>query len=245
MSEVISRPPAEAATGSAPPSLSADLYQQGQAAWQAAVNHPMVAAIGTGQLPHATFRFYFEQNVCYLEEYARAIALVIAKAPDRRSVTVLTRFLNQIVEHEIPANLEFLDALGGTPLQNPLVAMTPTAYAYTRHILQVCGQHGAAAGLTAVLPCQWSYGEIGQRLAASVPSDPVCAAWVALFSEPGYEDLVHESTDLLDRLAEGITGTERAALLSVFSRSTFYEAEFWDMAFRGPVTTGDTDQGGR
>ena len=51
--------------------------------------HPMVPAIADGSLPHETFRRYFEQNVLYLEDYARAIGLIMAKAPDRDAIAVL------------------------------------------------------------------------------------------------------------------------------------------------------------
>jgi thiaminase/transcriptional activator TenA len=210
------------------------LKELGRATWEAAVTHPMVGEIGTGELPHASFRFYFEQNVCYLEDYARAIGLVLAKAPDRDALGILSRFLDQIVANEIPANLDFLERLGGTPHTDPMVAMTPTAYAYTRHILQVCEHEPAAAGLAAILPCQWSYGEIGLRLAASVPDDAIYAAWIAMFSVPDYDDLVGASTSLLDRLTAEAGPAELAFLSAVFNRSTSYEVAFWDMAYGGP-----------
>ena len=96
-------------------SASALLRERGAASWAAAVSHPMVAEIGAGSLPHETFRYYFEQNVLYLEDYARAIALIIGRAPDLPAVTVLTRFLGQIVDTELPANYAFLARLGGPP----------------------------------------------------------------------------------------------------------------------------------
>ena len=68
-------------------SASALLRERGAASWAAAVSHPMVAEIGAGTLPHETFRYYFEQNVLYLEDYARAIALIIGRAPDLAAVT--------------------------------------------------------------------------------------------------------------------------------------------------------------
>jgi thiaminase/transcriptional activator TenA len=218
--------------------LSATLKELGRSTWETAVTHPMVGEIGTGVLPHRTFRFYFEQNVCYLEDYARAIALVLAKAPDRDALGILSRFLEQIVANEIPANLDFLDRLGGVPHANPMAAMTPTTYAYTRHILQICEHEHAAAGLAAILPCQWSYGEIGLRLATSMPDDAIYAAWVAMFSEPGYDDLVAASTGLLDRLTDDAGPDELALLSVVFNRSTSYEVAFWDMAYRGAPEAG-------
>src|SRR2546427_9448142 len=95
--------------------VSQVLVQAGAATWERAVSHPMVRAIGDGSLPHETFRGYFEQNVLYLRDYARAIALVLAKAPDLDAMATLGRFLGQIVNHEIPENLRFLEQLGGDP----------------------------------------------------------------------------------------------------------------------------------
>ena len=144
-------------------SVSAVLRERGAASWAAAISHPMVAEIGAGSLPHETFRYYFEQNVLYLEDYARAIALIVGRAPDLAGITVLTRFLSQIVDTELPANYAFLARLGG-PAQassarpDPAAVMTPVTYAYTRHLLDTAGRHDLPAGLAAVLPCQWSYG---------------------------------------------------------------------------------------
>ena len=102
-----------------PGSESTRLRERGADSWAAAVSHPMVAEIGAGTLPHPTFRFYFEQNIQYLHEYVRAIALTVASAPDRDAQATLGRFLGQIVDVEIPANLGFLRRLGGSPEELP------------------------------------------------------------------------------------------------------------------------------
>jgi thiaminase (transcriptional activator TenA) len=216
---------------------SAALRDAGRGAWAAAVSHPMVAAIAAGTLPHETFRRYFEQNVRYLEDYARAIALTTAKAPDRAALDVLSRFGRQIVGTEIPANLDFLARLGGCADRLPgPAALHPVTYAYTRHLLHVCAQGGCAEGLAALLPCQWSYGEIAQPLMAALPPDPVYADWISMFGDAGYDALVAETTGLLDRLADPVMGDtaddgQWARLSAVFSISIRYEGEFWDMAY--------------
>ena len=215
-------------------SASALLRERGAATWSAAVSHPMVAEIGAGSLPHETFRYYFEQNVLYLEDYARAIALIIGRAPDLAAVTVLTRFLSQIVDTELPANHAFLARLGGPRQPGPPAVMAPATYAYTRHLLDTAGRHDLPAGLAAVLPCQWSYGELATRLAASLPADPVYADWIAMFAGDGYDELVHASTSLLDQHADVADEALMTSLAAVFDRSTRYELAFWDMAFAGP-----------
>lgn len=213
------------------PGASAVLRERGAAAWSAAVSHPMVAEIGAGSLPHETFRYYFQQNVLYLEDYARAIALIVGHAPGRDEITVLTRFLSQIVDTELPANYAFLARLGGPAGDGGAVPMAPTTYAYTRHLLDAAGRHDLATGLAAVLPCQWSYGEIAAGLVAAPPADPVYADWIALFAGDGYGELVQASTALLDRHADPGDEVRMAALAAAFDRSTRYELAFWDMAY--------------
>ncbi|MEA2520894.1 MAG: hypothetical protein QOI81_540 [Actinomycetota bacterium] len=213
-------------------SVSRLLRDSGASAWERATTHPMVRGIGDGTLPHTVFRGYFEQNVLYLQEYARAIALIVAKAPDRDAITTLSGFQSQIVQTEIPANLQFLERLGGDVKRlGDAGAMHPSAYAYTRHLLATSAQGDCAEGLTAVLPCQWSYGELAKPLMASPPADPVYADWIAMFGSDEYEGLVAESTALLDRVADPQDPARMAALRRIFDRSTTYEVAFWDMAY--------------
>jgi thiaminase/transcriptional activator TenA len=210
------------------------LRERGAATWAAAVGHPMVAAIGAGTLAHETFRFYFEQNIQYLHRYVQAIALTVAAAPDRESQATLARFLGQITEVEIPANIAFLVRLGGSP--DALPAPLAVTRDYAGHLLTAARSGSLAISLAALLPCQWSYGEIGQRLAArGRPADPVYANWIAMFSGDGYGELVHASTRLLDASA---TDEARAAAEAAFDQATAYELAFWDMAY----TRGGTDQ---
>jgi thiaminase (transcriptional activator TenA) len=215
------------------------LHKQGADVWDAAIHHPTVRGIADGSLPHESFRRYFTQNVLYLEEYARAIALIVGKTPDRDALTTLTRFLAQIVENEIPANLMFLERLGGDP---DTVAgrgrMLPVTYGYTRHLLSVCALGDCAEGLTAVLPCQWSYGELARPLTAHPPADPIYADWIGMFGNDDYDGLVAQTTALLDRLVDPSDEGRMSALLQIFEQSTRYEADFWDMAYADPTREG-------
>ena len=217
-------------------SRSQRLRERGAATWAAATGHPMVEAIGAGTLPHETFRFYFEQNIQYLHHYVQAIALTIAGAPDRESQATLARFLGQITEVEIPANASFLVRLGGSP--DALPAPLAVTRDYAGHLL-AAARSDLAVSLAALLPCQWSYGEIGQRLAArGRPADPVYADWIAMFSGDGYDELVHASTRLLDTCA---ADTDPAATEAAFDQATTYELAFWEMAY----TRGADDESAR
>lgn len=213
-------------------SISARLHEHGRTIWEAAVKHPMVLEIAAGSLAREKFRHYFDQNLAYLEEYARAVGYLAAKAPDPAALEVVTRIADQIVWTELPANRRFLERLGGDPSapRGPGM-MEPTTYRYTRHLLAAAGLGSFAAGLTALLPCQWSYGEIGEQIAGSTPGDPLYAEWVAVFSNPDYDELIAATTGLLDRVCIDDKDGALAELRPVFEASTRFEIDFWDMAY--------------
>ena len=222
-----------------PLKVSRLLRERGAPAWAAATGHPMVAEIGAGTLPHDTFRRYFEQNIAYLGDYARALGLIAGRAPDPAAAYVLSRFLAQITGTEIPANHDFLRRLGGSPADaadpGRPGSMLAATWSYTRHLLATAALGDCADGLAAVLPCQWSYGELAGPLMAALPADPIYADWIAMFGNTGYGDLVDETTALLDRLAGPADDATLARLSVIFDASTRYEVQFWDMAYGRPV----------
>jgi thiaminase/transcriptional activator TenA len=113
--------------------------------------------------------------------------------------------------------------------------MLPATYAYTRHLLYTSAQGTCAEGLTAVLPCQWSYGELAGPLMASLPADPVYADWISMFGGADYGGLVEETTGLLDRLGDSRDAVVMQRLSWIFDTSTRYEVQFWDMAYGVPA----------
>ena len=62
------------------------VHQAGSTRIDARMEYAMVAEIGAGTPPHPTFRLYFEQNLLYLGDYARAIAFTAAADAFDRSV---------------------------------------------------------------------------------------------------------------------------------------------------------------
>jgi hypothetical protein len=111
--------------------------------------------------------------------------------------------------------------------------MHRVTYAYTRHLLYVAAQGDCVDGLTAVLPCQWSYGELAVPLARALPQDPVYAEWIQMFGNDEYDGLVGETTALLDRLADPSDDERMRTLSRIFDTSTDFEVRFWNMAYGG------------
>ncbi|MGH3731807.1 MAG: TenA family protein [Acidimicrobiales bacterium] len=211
-------------------SASRQLRQRGKVEWLRATSHPMIREMGAGTLPHETFRFYFEQNIIYLHEYARSIARTISHVSDLEGISVLSRFLVQIVDVEIPANYHFFSRLGGSLDALGHVDASTTTRSYTSFLKEITARDSPAQSLAALLPCQWSYGEIATGLMISAPEDPIYADWIEMFAAPGYDVLVQASNQLLDRCAHD-EGAPIDTLSEIFDRSISFEAAFWQMAY--------------
>ena len=76
--------------------------------WAGLHAHLFIRELAAGTLPPDTFRFYVEQNLQYLPEYARTIALGAAKAEDSETMGRFAADLANIIDSEIPENRELL-----------------------------------------------------------------------------------------------------------------------------------------
>src|SRR5262249_7712214 len=76
MSKDALRPPAAAGE----PSLSGELRGQSDRIWAGLHAHPFLRELGRGVLPLEKFRFFLEQDIMYLPDFARCIATGAAKS---------------------------------------------------------------------------------------------------------------------------------------------------------------------
>ena len=58
--------------------------------YEAILRHPFVAGLTDGSLPRDRFRFYAVQDALYLREFARALSLAAARAPEDDWIVMLS-----------------------------------------------------------------------------------------------------------------------------------------------------------
>ena len=208
---------------------SSVLRDRADAHWSVAVEHPMVVEIRDGTLPLSTFRRYFEQNIQYLEDYTRALGYCLGMAPDRETIEILSTVIHQLAEVELPANESFLHRAGGS---SPVTAaMDPVTRGYTDHLLESARSGDLAVALAAVMPCEWSYGELA--IAPAHPGVAIYEDWLAIFAADSYHDMMATTAGLFDRVVAASGRTSLDDLAAVFDRSSEWEVRFWDLAYYG------------
>ncbi len=194
--------------------------------------HPFLAGLADGSLPRESFRHYVVQDALYLVDYARALALVGAKAPDEGAIAMFASHARGALEVERSLHEGLLGELGVGPDAMRAASSTPTTLAYGSYLLRSCHQGSFAEGLAAVLPCYWIYAEVGARLLAHSSPDPLYARWIGTYGGEEFGKIVADVLALVDRTGAAASASEHAAMREHVVTTSRYEWMFWDASWR-------------
>jgi thiaminase (transcriptional activator TenA) len=208
------------------------LRERCKSIWDGLHTAPFVAEMAAGTLPERKFAFYISQNVVFLRELARAMALGVAKADDEATMRRFALIVTNIMDLELPKNRELLErVLTMVPEATGDVEMAPATLAYTRHLLTVAYEGRAAEIIASLVPCSWSYGEIGIERTAEAADHPVYKPWFEFFAGREYWDALEQVKSQLEELCDGASDADLTRLTDIFRTSCRLEQEFWDAAY--------------
>ena len=209
-------------------SFSSQLAAEAQPIWDQIFQHPFLQEIKAGTLPLETFRYYLTQDFQYLEGFARAVAMALAKAPDSATLQDLSRRVLTPVER--PLHHQLMAEAGVTVDDIASAGRSPTNTGYVNHMLTVASLQGLGPTAAALLPCPWTYHLLRERVGAS--EHPLYSKWTAFYVAGLLEDSVAAWRGFVDQVAETAGGQELEAMRQAFLTSSRYEFMFWDMAYR-------------
>lgn len=216
-------------------SFCASLREECSQQWEGLHLHPFLRELAAGTLPLDTFRFFVEQDLYYfLPDLSRAVAIGAAVARDERELRHFAGELVAVVERETENNRDLLQRLagmgaadrGGAPVPGPATV------AYSGYIVSTAARGGPLEVMTVLLPCTWSYAEIGVRLQGEIAPHPVYADWVGFLASDEYVELIAGRRRTLDELAALTDEGHRRRLTELFRTAMRLEQLFWDMAYR-------------
>jgi thiaminase/transcriptional activator TenA len=170
--------------------------------------------------------------VHYLRDYARALAIVGAKAPTLEGTAMFARHAAEVFDVELALHSTLLPELGLDPSQLSAMPPTPTTQAYTSYLLATTYGGSFADGLAAVLPCYWIYAEVGAALLARGSSDPRYQRWIDSYGGDEFAATVRQVLELADRTGPTLTAAEETAARAHFATTARYEWMFFDAAYR-------------
>ncbi|MED4012670.1 thiaminase II [Priestia aryabhattai] len=212
--------------------FSERLYEKLQPIWRQNHNHPFVQGMGDGTLEKEKFRFYMIQDYLYLIDYAKLFAIGAMKATDLQTMGKFAALLDSTLNEEMSLHREYAKKFEISEKELEKAQPSPTTLAYTHYMLHV-GQSGTLAELVAaLLPCMWSYWEIGKELSEKPgANNEFYREWIEMYSSEEFGELATWCIDLFDSLTEDKSEVELEKLEEIFLNTTRFEYMFWDMAY--------------
>jgi thiaminase/transcriptional activator TenA len=206
------------------------------AVWASLHEHPFLRELAAGTLPLEKFRFYIDQDLHFLPDFARAIGLAIGRA-EEEEMRLLVEEAQLVVGREIESErgllrrVEELTAPRSEHERELAAVPAPATVAYSSWLLATAARGGALGVMVALLPCAWSYEDIAVVIADEVEPHPVYTEWVNLFASDEYVESIAERRATLDRLGADIDEARARRLSELFTMATRLELGFWDMAY--------------
>jgi thiaminase (transcriptional activator TenA) len=204
--------------------------------WARLHQHPFILELAAGTLPLEKFRYFLEQDVFYLEEYARCLAMGAAKSRTADELRYFVADLNNVLDAEIPSNLSLLDKVigHGAADRGGADGPAPANVAYTSYLHALSMRGGPLDIMAALLPCAWSYVEIATALLDRTDTThPVYSEWIGYFSRPQTLEVVSNMRHDFDALALEVATSDarRRDIADAFTTSSRLELGFWEMAY--------------
>lgn len=208
-----------------PASWTAEAFKATERLWNEIYEHPFLKELRDGTLPDEKLRFYFEQNLHYIDAVVRCRSIAVAKATTEE---VRDFFLDRtpVIAEELRHQRRMVKALGGRT-DAPLA---PACHGYTRHILTLAWSGEPVEYFGAFLPCPWSYDEIGIRLRGTL-NKPQHLDWWEFYMSREHNEMCDRYRSMVDKLAAELPPERQEAMKENFRISLRYEYRFWTMAY--------------
>jgi thiaminase (transcriptional activator TenA) len=198
--------------------LSTQLWSDNSDVATEVLGHPFVRGIGDGSLPRELFAGYVAQDAFFLESFARAYALALARSSDTSTLLsladLLTGVRRELGLHASYAGSWGIDMAGVEPLAATL--------AYTEFLLATAATQDLGVIFAAMTPCMRLYAWLGASLDAG-EAGPY-GQWVQTYADPEFEATACTLERLLDEQAEDTTAVRTAYRRAMRLELAFFEA---------------------
>lgn len=214
-------------------SFTEELRRETDEVFEAIFEHPFVQGIASGNLGREQLIHYVKQDSEYLNAYMRIYGVAISKCANREDIAMFNEQISFILNREIHPHGNFCNVAGVRYEDLQGFPLAPSAHHYIRHMLTVAHEGSLGEIMAALLPCPWTYLEIGRKLMDEVRPDEghPFYEWIHFYGNTA-GGATSKFRQLVDAWAEGATEAERGRMKEYFVHSCQLEYMFWDMAYK-------------
>ncbi len=202
--------------------------------WDSYYEHPFVKGIENGSLDREKFRYYIIQDFLYLEDYAKAFAIGIAKAKSIETLQMFSSYIALLTGKEMSIHNGYMGKFRVSREELDATSRSLDSLSYTSYMLRVAYEEGEAEILTAILSCAYSYELIAKNMLKNDPNclkDDFYGEWIEGYASEAYAEGNFLLIDTLNRLTENYTDRQIEHLKEIFIASSKYEYRFWELSW--------------
>ncbi|OBB45843.1 MULTISPECIES: TenA family protein [unclassified Mycobacterium] len=200
-------------------SLAAQLWTENAEVVAEVLANPFVRGIGDGSLERDLFAGYIAQDAFFLESFARAYGLALARSSDTDTLLTFADLLAGVRE-ELGLHASYAASWG---IDMTDVEPAAATLAYTEFLLATAATAEVGVVCAAMTPCMRLYAHIGVTLDGQTAGP--YAQWVQTYADPGFDEVASLLERLLDRQARDIPAARTA-----YRRAMRLELAFFDAA---------------
>lgn len=214
--------------------FSEQLREKAAPVFEAIFQHPFVQGIGKGEVCSKALIHYVKADFEYLNAFVKAYGMAISRCTSREEMAFFSENIAFVFQSETLPHRNFCrvagvdyESLQGHPLP-------PSAHHYVSHLKLTAREGSLGEIMAALLPCPWTYAEIGSRLMVEKQPDNTHPFydWISFYSQPSMKELTDRLKTKLDACAAVAGIREKARMEAAFITSCHLEWRFWDMAYR-------------
>lgn len=199
--------------------LAAQLWAENADVVAEVLANPFVRGVGDGSLNRDLFACYIAQDAFFLESFARAYGLALARSSDTATLLTFADLLAG-VRQELGLHASYAASWG---IEMAGVEPAAATLAYTEFLLATAATGDLGVVCAAMTPCMRLYAHIGTTLDAGTAGP--YAQWVQTYAAPGFEEVAALLERLLDQHVDDVPAARVA-----YRRAMRLELAFFDAA---------------
>lgn len=207
--------------------FSQDVWHKTNKIIESIKQHPFNQALMLGTLDQEKFIYYIEQDILYLNDFARCLAILASKAP----MEYVRKFL-QYAEGVFVAEQEIVHQYFKKEIiVESTNKISPSTLSYTAFLFKHCLHESFEVGVAAVLPCFWIYHEVGLYILKNSVKNNRYSRWIEAYASDNFKQTVDEVITLFDMLAENASNETKEKMQQAFYQGACLEWHFWNDAY--------------
>ena len=211
------------------------LFKEVEELWNKYLEHPFLKGIGEGTLEREKFKNYLVQDYLYLKDYAKVFAMGLVKSRTMKEMKFYHEAIKGVLDDETAVHISYLKNFGLNPEDIEKYHCELITASYTSYMLGIALKGDSKDIAMIIMPCTWSYYYIGKHLYENYKDsleNNFYRPWIEEYASEEFRVCAEKWINYIDELCSDISEEEMEYLKDIFIKSSLYEMEFWNMAYK-------------